>query len=368
MGSDIAKILSYIGPLHHRIVFMNDVTINQRAQQILKTLVERYIQDGCPIGSRALAEECALGLSPATIRNILADLEDNGYLTSPHTSSGRVPTPLGYRLFVNSLIKVKPLECNEVHVLQRKLDPDLEMSNLLQSASTVLSSLTKLAGIVALPRRNKIELRQVEFLALSSNRVLVILVLNNREVQNRVIYTEKVYTKNELQEASNYINAHYAGKSLFSIRKALLEAMHEDRENMAGLVQAALDVGNKAFVGAEEENKDYILVGQNNLLNYSERTVDFERWRILFNAFTQKQEILHLLEHALEAEGVQIFIGKESGYEVFDECSIVTSSYAVDDHLIGSLGVIGPVRMPYERVISAVDITAKLLSAALNQG
>jgi heat-inducible transcriptional repressor len=336
---------------------MNDVTINQRAQQILKTLVERYIQDGCPIGSRALAEECALGLSPATIRNILADLEDNGYLTSPHTSAGRVPTPLGYRLFVNSLIKVKPLESNEVHVLQRKFNPDLEMSNLLQSASTVLSSLTKLAGVVALPRRNRIELRQVEFLALSSNRVLVILVLNNREVQNRVIYTEKVYTKGELQEASNYINAHYAGKSLLSIRKALLDAMVCDREHIA----AALDVGNKVFVGAEEENKDYIL-------NYSDRTVDFERWRILLNAFTQKKEILNLLEHALEAEGVQIFIGKESGYEIFDECSIVTASYAVDDHLIGSLGVIGPVRMPYERVISAVDITAKLLSAALNQG
>ncbi len=336
---------------------MNDVTINQRAQQILKTLVERYIQDGCPIGSRALAEECALGLSPATIRNILADLEDNGYLTSPHTSSGRIPTPLGYRLFVNSLIKVKPLESNEVHVLQRKLDPDLEMSNLLQSASTVLSSLTKLAGVVALPRRNRIELRQVEFLALSANRVLVILVLNNREVQNRVIYTEKIYTTSELQEASNYINAHYAGKTLLSIRKALLDAMMCDREHMA----AALDVGNKVFVDAEEENKDYIL-------NYSDRTVDFERWRILLNAFTQKQEILNLLEHALEAEGVQIFIGKESGYEIFDECSIVTASYAVDDHLIGSLGVIGPVRMPYERVISAVDITAKLLSAALNQG
>jgi len=347
---------------------MNDVTINQRAQQILKILVERYIQDGCPIGSKALAEECALGLSPATIRNILADLENNGYLTSPHTSSGRVPTSLGYRLFVNSLIKVKPLEFNEVDVLQRKLDPDLEMSNLLQSASSVLSNLTKLAAVVALPRRNRIELRQVEFLALSANRVLVILVLNNRDVQNRVIYTEKIYSKSELQEASNYINTHYAGKLLLSIRKALLDAMQEDRENLAGLVQAALDVGNKAFVADTEENKDYILVGQNNLLNYSDRTADFDRWRVLFNAFTQKQEILNLLSHALEAEGVQIFIGKESGYEMFDECSIVTASYAVDDHLIGSLGVIGPVRMPYERVISVVDVTAKLLSAALNQG
>lgn len=347
---------------------MSDITINPRAQQVLKTLVERYIQDGCPIGSKMLAEECALGLSPATIRNILADLENNGYLTSPHTSAGRVPTPLGYRLFVNKLLTVKPLQMTELQVLKTKLDPDLEMPNLLQSASSLLSSITQLAGIVALPRRNRIELRQVEFLALSANRVLVILVLNNRDVQNRIIYTDRAYSSKELQEAANYLNAHYSGKSLLMIRKELLASIREDRDSMARLLQAAIDVGNKAFVSTEEENKDYILAGQNNLLNYTQHTVDFERWRVLFNAFTQKQEILNLLEHALEAEGIQIFIGKESGYEVFDECSIVTTSYSVDGQFVGSLGVIGPVRMPYERVISAVDITAKLLSAALNQG
>lgn len=346
---------------------MNDVTLNQRAQQLLKVLVERYIQDGSPVGSKALAEELSFGLSPATIRNILADLEDNGYLTSLHTSSGRVPTPLGYRFFVNSLLKVKPLEIPEVYAMQAKLDPDLEMGNLLQSASSMLSSLTQLAGVVTLPRRNRLELRQVEFLALSGNRVLVILVLNNREVQNRVIYTDKIYSKQELQEASNYINTHYAGKSLLSIRKELLAGMREDRETMASLLETALEMGSKAFQNATDENKDCILAGQANLLNYSDRPLDFERWRMLFNALTQKQEILNLMEHALEAEGVQIFIGKESGYEIFDGCSIVTASYAVDGQLIGSLGVIGPVRMPYERVISAVDITAKLLSAALNQ-
>jgi heat-inducible transcriptional repressor len=347
---------------------MSNVTINQRAQQILKTLVERHIQDGCPIGSKVLAEECALGLSPATIRHILADLEDNGYLTSLYTSSGRVPTSLGYRFFVNSLINCKPLEIKEGYSLEVKLDPDLDISNLLQSASSILSSLTQFAGIVTLPRRNRIELRQVEFLALSGNRVLVILVLNNREVQNRVIHTDKIYSKNELQEASNYINTRYAGKTLISIKNALLEAIREDRETMAGLLQAAFDVGNKAFVGAEETSKDYVIAGQTNLLNYASSPVDVERWKVLFNLFTQKQEILNLLEHALEAVGVQIFIGKESGYEVLDECSIVTTSYTVDGEPIGSLGVIGPVRMPYERVISAVDVTAKLLSAALNQG
>lgn len=346
---------------------MSDITINQRAQQVLKTLVERYIQEGTPIGSKILAEECALGLSPATIRNILADLEDNGYLISPHTSAGRIPTSMGYRLFVNNLLTVKPIDTAEIQVLKNQLDPDLQMPNLLQSASSLLSSITKLAGVVALPRRNRLELRQVEFLPLSSNRVLVILVLNNREVQNRIIYTDRVYNQNELQEAANYLNAHYAGKSLLMIRNELLKSIREDRDTMASLLQAAIDVGNKAFQVTEEQNKDYIIAGQSNLLNYTQDSVDFERWRVLFNAFTQKQEILNLLEHALEAEGVQIFIGKESGYDIFDECSIVTASYSVDGQLVGSLGVVGPVRMPYERVISAVDVTAKLLSAALNQ-
>jgi heat-inducible transcriptional repressor len=341
--------------------------MNQRAQQVLKHLVERYIQDGSPISSKTLANECALGLSSATIRTILADLENAGYLISPHTSAGRIPTTLGYRVFVNHLLTAKSLDQAEVETLKDKLDPDLAMPHLLQSASSLLSSLTKLAGVVALPRLNRVELRQVEFLSLSTNRVLVILVLNNREVQNRIIYTDRIYSENELQEAANYLNTHYAGKDLLSIRKALLSAIREDRETMVRLLQTAVEVGNKAFFDSEQKNKDYILAGQNNLLHYS-REDDWQRVRVLFEILSQKQEILNLLEHALEAEGIQIFIGKESGYEILDGCSIVTASYAVDGQLIGSLGVIGPNRMAYDRVISAVDITAKLLSAALNQG
>jgi heat-inducible transcriptional repressor len=337
-----------------------------REQQILKALVERYIQDGSPIGSKTLAEECALGLSSATIRNILADLEEAGYLASPHISAGRVPTSQGYRFFVNSLLTLKPLASAEVETLKIKLDPDLAMSNLLQAASSLLSGLTQLAGIVALPRRNRVKLRQVEFLALSAARVLVILVLNDREVQNRVIYTDRIYTQSELQQAANYLNSHYAGKSLRAIYKELAAAIHADRETMACLVQAAIDVGNKVFVNSEEDSKDYILVGQNNLLNCTHKEADLERLRILFEAFTAKEEILNLLDQALEAEGIQIFIGRESGYEALDECSIVTTSYSVDGQLLGSLGVIGLKRMPYERVISAVDVTARLLSAALN--
>lgn len=345
---------------------MNDVTVNQRAQQVLKFLVEKYIQEGSPLGSKTLAEECALGLSPATIRNILADLESAGYLSSPHSSAGRVPTALGYRFFVNGLLAMKPLDSEEVRALRSKLDPDLAMDNLLQSASSLLSNLTHLAGIVALPKRNRIALRQVEFLALSANRVLVILVLNNREVQNRIVYTNRNYSPSKLQQAANYLNSHYAGKDLLTIRKEILAAIRNDQDNLASLMQLAIDVANKAFRNPEEETKDYVIAGQGNLLNYN-KEVDIEQMRALFDAFTQKQEILSLLDSALEAEGIQIFIGKESGYKAFDECSIVTTSYSIDGQLVGSLGVIGPTRMSYDRVISAVDVTAKLLSAALNQ-
>ena len=346
---------------------MGETPVNQRAQQVLKILVERYIQDGNPIGSRTIAEEYALGLSPATIRNILADLEDNGYLVSPHTSAGRIPTPQGYRLFVNNLLTAKPFDGVEAQNFQTQLNPDMALSTLLQSASTLLSSMTQLTGIVALPRLNRIQLRQVEFLPLSANRVLVILVLNNREVQNRIIYTDRIYSKSELQETANYLNEHFTGRDLIDIRQDISVALREDRDNMARLLHAAIDVTNKAFINNQADSKDCLIAGQNNLLNYSTEA-GIENLRSLFDAINQKQDILNLLDHALEAEGIQIFIGKESGLQALGECSVVTTSYAVDGQLVGSLGVIGPTRMPYERVISAVDITAKLLSAALNQG
>jgi heat-inducible transcriptional repressor len=346
---------------------MSETTINQRAQQILKILVERYIQDGCPVGSRTIAEESCLGLSSATIRNILADLEDGGYLISPHTSAGRIPTAQGYRLFVNSLLTVNPLEMSaNMQNLKTKLNPDLAMPDLLQSASTLLSGLTQMIGVVALPKQNHFKLRQVEFLPLSNQRILVVLVLNNREVQNRIIHTDRAYTESELQQAANYLNTHSVGKDLLIARKELLEAIQSDRDNMANLLQAAIEVADKAFIPEQDQSKDYMMAGQNNLLGYTKKG-ELEGMYALFQAFTQKQEILNLLNHSLEAEGIQIFIGRESGHIAFDECSIVTTSYAVDGQLIGSLGVIGPTRMPYNKVISAVDVTAKLLSAALNQ-
>ncbi len=344
---------------------MNPIVINQRAQHVLKILVERYIQEGYPIGSKTIADEYSIGLSPATIRHILADLEEGGYLTSPHTSAGRMPTLKGYRFFVNSLLTRKPLEGEEIEALKNKLDPDLNLVALVQSASALLSDLTQLTGIVALPKRNRIELRQVEFLPLSSNRVLVILVLNNREVQNRIIYTDRFYGQTELQQAANYLNQHYAGKELVAIKQELLAAIYQDHDNMTQLLQTAIDVADKAFAPPQEE-KDYVVTGQANILSYS-READLKQLRALLDAINQKQEIVNLLSYALEADGIQIFIGKESGYQVFDDCSIIATSYSVGDQMIGSLGVIGPTRMPYDRVISAVDVTAKLLSAALNQ-
>ncbi len=344
---------------------MSETPVNQRAQQVLKILVERYISEGHPIGSKTIAEEYSLGLSSATIRNILADLEEGGYLASPHTSAGRIPTSMGYRLFVNNLLTIKPLHDVNLNDIKEQFNPDFAVPDLLQSASTLLSSLTQLTGVVALPRRNKIELRQVEFLPLSSNRVLVILVLNNREVQNRIIYTDRVYSAAELVQVANYLNANFIGKDLLTIRQEISTAIRHDRANMAELLNTAIEVANKVFVKAEENCKDCVIAGQNNLLSAGE--ADLERLRILFDAITQKQEILNLLDQSLEAEGIQIFIGKESGFQAFDDCSIITTSYAVDGHLVGSLGVIGPTRMSYERVISAVDVTAKLLSAALNQ-
>ena len=350
---------------------MNEFPVNQRAQQVLKVLVERYIQEGHPVASKTIAEDSSLKLSSATIRNILAELETGGYLSSLHTSSGRVPTAQGYRFFVDSLLSIKPLESEEVAALREKLDPELAMPDLIHCTSSLLSGLTQLIGVVTLPRRNRVLLKQVEFLPLpqqdNQHRVLVILVFSDREIQNRVIHTDRLYSLSELQEAANYLNSHYTGKTLLEIRQELAEALNNDRENIQQLIQTTLAMANKAFVVAEEKSKDCVIAGQANLFQYSSH-IELARLRSLFDAFTQKQEIHTLLSHSIEAEGVQIFIGKESGYEALDDWSVVTMPYSVNGKLVGSLGVIGPIRMPYDRVISAVDMTAKLLSAVLNQG
>lgn len=337
--------------------------LNSRSWQLLRLLIERYISDGQPVASKSLANDLGLSISPATIRNVMADLEHAGYIVSPHTSAGRVPTAQGYRLFVDDLLTIKPVDSNNMEHLRSQLHPNQNTTALLQKASALLSDVTKLAGVVTKPKHNQINLRHIEFLSLSNNRVLTILVFNNREVQNRIIYVDRAYSASELQQAANFINDKYAGKDLLAIRKKLLASMKSDRDTMNELTQTAIDMANKVFRDGVEQ-KDYMMAGQSHLLDLAD-TAGLERLRFLFDAFTQKQAILHLLDKSLQTSGVQIFIGKEAGSDVFNDFSVVTAPYEADGEILGVLGVIGPTRMPYDRVISVVDITARLLGAAL---
>ena len=337
--------------------------VSEKAQMLFKTLVERYVAEGTPIGSKSLAEFSEIAVSSATVRNVMSDLEERGFVTSPHTSAGRVPTPLGYRFFVDSLIQVEPMAQMEIQRLSRQLDPDMSAHELVESASGILSEVSQMAGLVTIPRRDQTLLRHVEFLPLNDNRVLVILVLDDHEVQNRVIYTSKEYSEIELKEASNFINQAYTGKSINRIRDQIISSMKSDRENMNGLMVTTLEMAEKAL--EPESKSDYVIAGQENLVEASNGQA-LEDIRNMFRAFSLKGDILHLLDRCMETEGIQLFIGEESGYELLDECSVVTSPYQVDGELVGVLGVIGPTRMAYNRIIPIVDATARILSAALH--
>lgn len=337
--------------------------LNERSLQLLKSLIERYISDGQPVGSRVLSKDADLNLSPATIRNVMADLEDLGLIHSPHTSAGRVPTVTGYRLFVDTLLTVKPISSPELFRLQEGLLTE-NTPDVISVASRLLSELSQMAGVVTLPKRELIILRHIEFLPLSSTRMLVIVVTNDQEVHNKIINTSKTFSASELQQATNYLNSKYAGKSLIAIREAILNDLQADREAMN---QGMLDAVNMAQAALENgPGKDgYVLSGETNLMEFSELS-NMERLKTLFEAFSQKQGVLHLLDQCMKADGVQIFIGEESGYKAFDHCSLITAPYSVSDEVVGVLGVIGPTRMAYEKIIPFVDVTAKLLSAALN--
>ncbi|MEI6267791.1 MAG: heat-inducible transcriptional repressor HrcA [Methylococcaceae bacterium] len=338
--------------------------LNERSLQLLKTLVERYISDGQPVGSRVLSTDSALNLSPATIRNVMADLEELGLIHSPHTSAGRVPTVSGYRLFVDSLLTVKPLDTKELARLYEGLSENEDAGTMIGVASRLIADLTKMAGVVTLPRRELVCLRHIEFLPLSHKRVLVIFVTNEQEVHNKVIHTDKVFGASELQQAGAYLNSIYCGHSLTAVRAAVLKELQTDQERMN---QAMLDAIKMAQLTFESDNEkdDYVLAGETNLMGFSELS-DRNHLKKLFEAFSQKQDVIHLLDQSMKAEGVQIFIGEESGYQAFDHCSLVTSSYSVNDEVVGVLGVIGPTRMAYEKIIPFIDVTAKLLGAALN--
>jgi len=336
--------------------------LDQRAQLLLKTLVERYIAEGQPVGSRVLSRQSGLELSPATIRNVMSDLEELGLITSPHTSAGRIPTARGYRLFVDTLLTVKPLAQTEVRELEHHIHPD-EPRRVLSAASSLLSELTSFAGIVAAPRREATKIRQIEFVSLSDTRVLLIIVTMGGDVQNRILFTQRPYTSSELISAANYLNHHCAGLGFHEMVEHLRGELVQLQQNMTELMNAAITVGQEAI---EEQSASYLISGERNLLEVEDISSNMNRLRELFRMFEQKSGLVQLLDISNRAEGVQLFIGGESGMSPLDECSVVTAPYEVDGQIVGTIAVIGPTRMAYERVIPIVDITARLLSSALS--
>lgn len=337
--------------------------MDQRAQLLLKTLVERYIAEGEPIGSRVLSQYSGLDLSPATVRNVMADLEDMGFIASPHTSAGRIPTSRGYRFFVDTLLTVKQVGQIELGQLAERLLPD-QPRRLINSASQLLSSLTHFAGVVVAQRRTAPAFRHIEFLALSEKRVLLIIVTPEGDVQNRILFTERSYSSTELVTAANFLNQHYAGLTFDQIRHRVHDELKQLREDMTSLMTAALNAGSEALSASADS---YVISGEHNLLDSQDLSSNMSRLRELFDLFEKKTALMQILELSNRAEGVQLFIGGESGLAPLDECSVVTAPYEIDGRVVGTVGVIGPTRMAYERVIPLVDITAKLLSSALSK-
>ncbi len=339
--------------------------LDERARMLLKTLVERYIADGQPVGSRTLSRACGLELSPATIRNVMADLEDLGLIASPHTSAGRVPTARGYRLFVDTMLTAKPLDLAQIEpslaAVREQVQPD-QPQRVIAQAAQVLSNLSHFVGVVTAPRKAGV-FRHIEFLRLSERRVLVILVDADGEVQNRVIVTARDYTQSELVEATNYLNTHYAGLTLDGIRERLKAEIEALRGEIAALMQAAVQAGSEALA---ESTEQVVVSGERNLLEVEDFGSDLGSLRKLFDLFERKTELMRLLDVSSRAEGVRIYIGGESGVVPFDELSVVSAPYVVDGEVVGTLGVIGPTRMPYDRMIQIVDITSRLVSHALS--
>ena len=337
--------------------------LDKRAQILLKTLIERYIAEGEPIGSRTLSKYSGLDLSPATIRNVMSDLEEMGLISSPHTSAGRIPTPLGYRFFVDTLLVIKQIESGELRSLEGQLHPD-NPQRLIQSASQLLSQLTQFAGVVMTPRRRTLSFRHVEFLKLAEKRILLIVVTPEGDVQNRMLLTERDYTPSELVEAANFINQNYSGQSFEDVRSRLQNELREIREDVMQLMTVAVDAGSEALA---QQNEPYVISGERNLLGARDLSQDMSRLKQLLELFERKTSLVQILDVSLRGQGVQIFIGGESGFSAPDDVSVVTSPYQVNGEVVGTVGVIGPTRMAYERVVPIVDVTAKLLSSALSQ-
>ncbi|MEI6382503.1 MAG: heat-inducible transcriptional repressor HrcA [Betaproteobacteria bacterium] len=330
--------------------------LDDRAKFLLKTLVERYIADGQPVGSRTLSKADGIELSPATVRNVMADLEEMGLIVSPHTSAGRIPTPQGYRLFVDTMLTVNHEQINAPQLVAE------QPQKVIASAAHLLSNLSQFVGVVMAPRRGSV-FRHIEFLRLSEKRVLVIMVSPEGDVQNRVIFTDADFTPTQLIEATNYLNANYSGLAIEQVREKLQHEMDHLRTEIAKLMHAAVQVSTEAHSQSQDE---VVISGERNLLSVSDFSADMGQLRRAFDLFEQKAQLIRLLDVSAKAEGVRIYIGGESQIVPFEELSVVSAPYEVDGKVVGTLGVIGPTRMNYDRMIQIVDITSKLISNALS--
>lgn len=340
--------------------------LDERAATLLKSLVTSYIDDGQPVGSRRLASSSGLNISPATIRNVMAALEKQGLVKAPHTSAGRIPTEQGIRFFVDSLLQVQPLEQQLVEQLSSELNPDQNTDLLISQASQMVSELTRMAGVITVPRPSQSILRHIEFLSLPERRVLAILVINEKEVQNRVLHLDKDISQAELVQAAGFLNEQFAGRDIFEIRQQLLQEMQNTRADMDRMMQSAIDMAGMVLDDSHVSDKAYLVQGTTNLVRYSDAQ-DTSQLQQLLEVFDQKREMLSLLDRCIQAEGVKIFIGNEIGIDGLDDFSVIAKPYEVDGETLGVLGVIGPTRINYDQVIPVVDVTARLLSEALKQ-
>ncbi len=341
------------------------LVLNDRAAILLKQLVASYIHDGQPVGSRQLAQDAGLDISSATIRNVMSGLEKKGLVIAPHTSAGRIPTEQGLRLFVDSLLEVQPIEAELVSQLQQQLDPDMEVSDLVNQASQLVSQMTQMAGIISMPQQTSATLRHIEFLPLPEKRVLVIMVTNEKDVQNKVLLLGREYSGDELQKAANFLNQHFTGQDVHEIRHSLLQDLESSRQHVDEVMRTAVEVAEKALFDDGDDSPEFIVQGETNLVRYNENT-DRQQLQHLFEIFDRKREMLGLFDRCVRSNGVKIFIGHEAGFEGLGDCSVITAPYRVKGKTLGVLGVIGPARMNYDHIIPVVDVTAKILGDALN--
>jgi heat-inducible transcriptional repressor len=340
--------------------------LNERAALLLKKLVYSYIADGQPVGSKKLADDADLNISSATVRNVMSGLEKKGLIVSPHTSAGRIPTEQGYRLFVDSMLEVEPLSKSLLSRLKQELDADQNTDSLISQASQLVSELTHMAGIITVPKASHATLRHIEFLPLSDQRILAIMVINEREVQNRVLHMQRSYSTTELLEAANFLNQNFCGKDIYQVRETMLRSMQQTREHIDAIMQTAIEVADATFSETLKSRDDYLVQGEANLVRYGE---GFDRNLLtqLLEVFDHKREMLGLLDRCIQADGVKVFIGNEAGFKGLGDCSVITAPYSAKGEPLGVLGVIGPARINYNKVIPVVDVTAKLLGEALTK-